>query len=314
MRFLWFLNRRKRKYSRKQINNMNRTASLLYTIGVPSALFLSVFLLFSGSSPGNSVYTDCSDITVPAGMKCIPGGPFVRGSNRVTVDEDSWRKVRDEAPEMTVSVSTFFMDTHEVTFSDYQKCVQAKGCRPARPNYRGYSRPNQPMLGVNWYHAYEYCKWLGKRLPTEAEWEKAARGPNGELYPWGNENADCTRAIIQEKGIKGCRKGTTWDIGSRPPGRYGLYDMAGNSWEWVHDWYSPDYRKCGTDCAGNDPKGPCKGDLRCPGHVKKVVRGGSWWWNGLSTLGSNRRPHFATNRPFHHFGFRCAKTPEKSEN
>jgi len=293
---------------------MNRTASLLYTIGVPSALFLSVFLLFSGSSPGNSVYTDCSDITVPAGMKCIPGGPFVRGSNRVTVDEDSWRKVRDEAPEMTVSVSTFFMDTHEVTFSDYQKCVQAKGCRPARPNYRGYSRPNQPMLGVNWYHAYEYCKWLGKRLPTEAEWEKAARGPNGELYPWGNENADCTRAIIQEKGIKGCRKGTTWDIGSRPPGRYGLYDMAGNSWEWVHDWYSPDYRKCGTDCAGNDPKGPCKGDLRCPGHVKKVVRGGSWWWNGLSTLGSNRRPHFATNRPFHHFGFRCAKTPEKSEN
>jgi len=293
---------------------MNRTASLLYIIGVPSALFLSVFLLFSGSSPGNSVYTDCSDITVPAGMKCIPGGPFVRGSNRVTVDEDSWRKVRDEAPEMTVSVSTFFMDTHEVTFSDYQKCVQAKGCRPARPNYRGYSRPNQPMLGVNWYHAYEYCKWLGKRLPTEAEWEKAARGPNGELYPWGNENADCTRAIIQEKGIKGCRKGTTWDIGSRPPGRYGLYDMAGNSWEWVHDWYSPDYRKCGTDCAGNDPKGPCKGDLRCPGHVKKVVRGGSWWWNGLSTLGSNRRPHFATNRPFHHFGFRCAKTPEKSEN
>ena len=293
---------------------MNRTVSLLYTTGITSALFLSALFLFSGSSSGNAVYSDCTGLEVPAGMKCIPGGPFVRGSSRTTVDEDSWRKVRDEAPEMKVSVHTFFMDTNEVTFSDYQKCVKAKGCRPARPNYRGYSRPNQPMLGVNWYHAHEYCRWLGKRLPTEAEWEKAARGPDGELYPWGNENADCTRAIIQEKGQKGCRKGTTWDVGSRPPGRYGLNDMAGNSWEWVHDWYSPDYKKCGSDCAGTDPKGPCKGELRCPGHVKKVVRGGSWWWNGPYSLGSNRRPHFATNRPFHHFGFRCAKSPEKSEN
>lgn len=293
---------------------MNHTRPYNISSWVIAVLCIGTLLLYGDRSSGSEEYEDCGKITAPSGMKCIPGGPFIRGSNRTAVDEDSWRKVRDEAPETTVSVSTFFMDTDEVTFSSYQKCVRAKGCRPARPNYRGYSAPNQPMLGVNWYHAYEYCKWLGKRLPTEAEWEKAARGPNGELYPWGNENADCTRAIIQEKGKKGCGKGTTWNIGSRPAGRYGLNDMAGNSWEWVHDWYSPDYRKCGSNCAGSDPKGPCGGNLRCPGHVKKVVRGGSWWWNGLYTLGSNRRPHFATNRPYHHFGFRCAQSLEKSGN
>jgi formylglycine-generating enzyme required for sulfatase activity len=293
---------------------MKRILSLLCVAGISAALFIVSLHLLSGSSAGNTGYVDCATSTVPTGMKCIPGGPFIRGSNRTTVDEDSWRKVRDEAPEMTVSVSTFFMDTNEVTFSEYQKCVQAKGCRPARPNYRGYSRPNQPMLGVNWHHAHEYCRWIGKRLPTEAEWEKAARGADGELYPWGNANADCTRAIIQEKGKKGCGKGTTWDVGSRPPNRYGLYDMAGNSWEWVHDWYSADYAKCGAHCAGIDPKGPCEGKLQCPGHTKKVVRGGSWWWNASYTLGSNRRPHYASNRPYHHFGFRCAKSAEKSEN
>jgi len=293
---------------------MKRTLSLLCAAGISASLFMISLHLLSGSSAGNTVYADCAAIAVPPGMKCIPGGPFIRGSNRTTVDEDSWRKVRDEAPEMTVTVNTFFMDTNEVTFSEYQKCVQAKGCRPARPNYRGYSRPNQPMLGVNWYHSHEYCRWAGKRLPTEAEWEKAARGADGELYPWGNTHADCTRAIIQEKGKKGCGKGTTWDVGSRPPNRYGLYDMAGNSWEWVHDWYSADYAKCGAPCAGIDPRGPCGGKLRCPGHTKKVVRGGSWWWNASSTLGSNRRPHYASNRPYHHFGFRCAKSSEKSEN
>ncbi len=253
-------------------------------------------------------HIDCACLEVPQGMKCIPGGVFIRGSNRTTVDEDSGRKVKDEYPEGPVEVSTFFMDTDEVTFANYQECVKAKACPPARPNYRGYSRANQPMLGVNWYHARDYCRWKGKRLPTEAEWEKAARGDHGELYPWGNEKPDCTRAIIQEKKVKGCGKGTTWDVGSRPAYRYGLRDMAGNSWEWVNDWYSPDYKECGALCFGRDPRGPCNGAEKCPGHTKKIVRGGSWWWDGPYALGHNRRPHYPSNKPYHHFGFRCAKT------
>lgn len=257
----------------------------------------------------NSADAGCGKQVPPADMKCIPGGKFIRGSNRTTVDEDSGRKVRDESPEAQVEVSTFFMDTNEVTYSQYQECVKAKGCPPARPNYRGYSRPNQPMLGVSWFHSRDYCRWKGRRLPTEAEWEKAARGDEGQLYPWGNEPADCAKAIIKFKDNKGCGTGVTWDVGSRPAYRYGLHDMAGNSWEWVHDWYSPDYAKCGTACAGQDPRGPCGGSEKCPGHIRKIVRGGSWWWDGLSAIAHNRRPHYPSNKPYHHFGFRCAKTP-----
>ncbi len=280
---------------------------------VACGMFAAV--LFCACNPsvsgGHNTPIPCSSVKEPAGMKCIPGGEFIRGSNRTTVDEDSGRKVKDEFPESKVYVSTFFMDTNEVTFSQYQECVRAGGCKPAKPNYRGYSNPHQPMLGVNWFHARDYCTWVGKRLPTEAEWEKAARGDAGDSFPWGNEPADCTRAIIQEKGKKGCGTGITWDVASRPAYRYGLYDMAGNSWEWVNDWYSESYEKCGQPCFGKDPKGPCDGAEKCQGHTKKVVRGGSWWWDGVYALAYNRRPHYPSNKPFHHFGFRCAKSMNK---
>ncbi|MCB1193269.1 MAG: formylglycine-generating enzyme family protein [Leptospiraceae bacterium] len=240
-------------------------------------------------------------------MKCIPGGEFIRGSNRVSIEEDTGKKIKDEAPIMKITLSTFFMDTNEVTYSDYQKCVKAGGCSKAGPHYRGYSNSNQPMLGLNWYQARDYCKWKGKRLPTESEWEKAARGTEGEEFPWGNDPITCEKAIIQEKGQKGCGLGTTHDVASRPAFRYGLYDMAGNSWEWVNDWYSEDYETCGENCKKKDPQGPCEGVDDCPGYNKKIVRGGSWWWDGEFALGSNRRSHFPSNSPYHHFGFRCAK-------
>ncbi len=284
-------------------------------------LFLLLVLFLFGSASGCKVFGNdlrddegflrCQALVVPEDMRCIPGGPFVRGSDRWTIDEDSKRRIQDEAPESRVTVSTFLMDTFEVTASDYDACVQAGGCAYAKTNYANYSRPKMPKLGVSWYHARDFCKWRGKRLPTESEWEKAARGPDGDLYPWGNTDPDCTKAIIKENGQRGCgiAGGTTWDVGSLPPRRYGLYDIAGNTWEWVQDWYSPSYAKCGPDCFGLDPAGPCKGADRCPGHAHKIVRGGSWWWEAEFTLGHNRRPHFATNQPYHHFGFRCAMSP-----
>ncbi len=295
--------------------NRQNSTKRFFRLILPALFFFIIagVLMMSAlvSCRERSPYLDCRELKVPEGMKCIPGGFFIRGSNRTTVDEDSHRKVQDESPEMRIELSTFFMDTYEVTYSEYQECVKAGGCPPVEPNYRnGYRNPKQPMLGVNWYHARDYCKWRGKRLPTEAEWEKAARGDNGELYPWGNAEADCTRAIIQEKGVKGCGTGKTWDVGSRPAGRYGLYDMAGNSWEWVQDWYSESYGACGKQCEGKDPKGPCNGEDRCPKHTEKVVRGGSWWWDAVYTLGSNRRPHYPSNNPYHHFGFRCARSAE----
>ncbi|GIX42652.1 MAG: hypothetical protein KatS3mg129_2385 [Leptospiraceae bacterium] len=239
-------------------------------------------------------------------MSCIPAGEFIMGYNGYTIEEDTGRKIKDTFPEHKVYLDSYWIDKYEVTYKEYQECVKAKYCPPAGPNYKGYSNPMQPMLGVNWYQAKTYCKWKKKRLPTEAEWEKAARGENGEIYPWGNGPATCEKAIIKEKGKRGCGKGTTWDVGSRPAYRYGLYDIAGNSWEWVEDWYAENYEKCGIDCFQRNPKGPCNGNLECPGHNKKIVRGGSWWWEGEFATGYNRRAHFPENKPFHHFGFRCA--------
>ncbi|MCB1321139.1 MAG: formylglycine-generating enzyme family protein [Leptospiraceae bacterium] len=250
----------------------------------------------------------CADLNVPADMRCIEGGPFLRGSERESINEDSRLKTHDESPVETIIVHTFFMDTTEVTYGAYQRCVQAGGCSPARPNYTGYSRDKQPMLGANWFQARQFCNYYDKRLATEAEWEFAARGPHGDLYPWGNEPATCERAIIKENDEKGCGTGVTWDVASRPVERNGLYDMAGNSWEWVNDWYSESYAACGLNCQGSNPQGPCNGADECPDHKYKVVRGGSWWWDAEHALSSNRRPHFPSNQPFHHFGFRCAKS------
>lgn len=281
-----------------------------------SILYLSTLLLlaslpYCGYLHARSKFVSCDDTEIPSGMKCIPGGPFLRGSNKPSISEDTRKEIYDEAPEMSVTVSTFLLDETEVTFADYQECLKAKGCTYAHANYRGFSNPAMPMLGANWFQAKAYCEWRGKRLPTEAEWEKAARGEKGELYPWGNEPADCTKAIIQEKTedteTRGCGTGKTFDVKSRKAYRYGLYDMAGNSWEWVSDWYAKDYKSCGEACSGLDPKGPCNGANRCPGYTERVLKGGSWWWPASFARGANRRAHFPINKPYHHLGFRCAK-------
>lgn len=263
-------------------------------------------------APDGTVIKPCGE--VPPGMACIPGGPFIRGTDDP--------KKKNAQPAETVWLQTFYMDLYEVTYADYKACQASKECRRGGPLYNDFSRPTQPIVGPNWYAAVRYCEVQGKHLPTEAQWEKAARGPDGARYPWGDEEATCDLAVIKDERGRSCgvlkkrehpKKGRTFVVGSRAPGVYGLYDMAGNAWEWVYDWASPSYAACGDACRGTDPKGPCDGAGKCRGHEQRVVKGGSWYWDSTYATGYHRRTHFPINemQNFHHFGFRCAASLEE---
>ncbi|HRP68764.1 MAG TPA: SUMF1/EgtB/PvdO family nonheme iron enzyme [Turneriella sp.] len=258
----------------------------------------------------------------PDGMECIPGGFYKLGTNRTDFKKELYEL--SAFAEHTVELSPFFIDRYEVTTEEYQRCVVAKKCNAVRSNYPQMRGAKQPQLKANWFEATAYCKTQGKRLPTEAEFEAASRGPQGEDYPWGNEPANCTRAVIKDEHGRGCPHmkdakgfvptperfkdaGNTWEVGSRPIGRYGLYDMAGNAQEWVSDWFVDSLEKCGSACTEKNPKGPCAGKEKCTVSKQKLVKGGAWYWGQMSALAAVRRPYFPENDPPHHFGFRCVK-------
>lgn len=245
-------------------------------------------------------------------MSCIPGGKFTVGT--------------DDGPENAqpahqIELHTFYMDKFEVTYKEYKDCWKKGDCPKGGPFYLDFNRPHQSINGVTWHGAKKYCEVMGKHLPTEAEWEAAARGPDAEVFPWGNDPATCKIAIIRDGRGRSCGvekrgtenwKGRPFIVGSRPAQRYGLYDMAGNSWEYVADWFSPSFAECGDACTGIDPKGPCGGADKCEGNKEKLVKGGSWYWQSEYASGYYRRPQPPNNRPFHHFGFRCAATAEEA--
>jgi len=247
-------------------------------------------------------------------MVFIPAGKFWRGSCNeqsspsctpkapgYTADSSAESLDADETPLKEIYLDSFYIDTFEVTVSQYKKCVDAEAC--GVPGAYAYCNDlnestyeNHPVNCVSWFNAREYCEFVGKRLPTEAEWEKAARGTDGREYPWGNDVATCEYAVINDGGT-GCGKDSTWPIGSKQKGvsPYGVYDMAGNVWEWVADWYSPDYYSRSPD---NNPEGPDSGSER-------VLRGGSWG----SYAGTQRSAFRVSSYPdyLHYFlfGFRC---------
>ncbi len=246
----------------------------------------------------------------PADMACIPAGWFVRGRDDGPANEK---------PSGQAWLQTYYMDLLEVTFAQYHSCVRKGKCQPAKPIYSDFNRAKQPMVAMTWFDARDYCKAVGKQLPTEAQWEKAARGADGDLYPWGNEPVDCSRAVIQDGRGRSCGVaknglarladvGRTFEVPSRPAYRYGIHDLVGNAWEWVADWFSADYAKCGEACQGIDPKGLCAGADRCAKSKEKVLRGGSWYWDASYATGTYRRPYVPENKPTSHFGFRCAAT------
>jgi formylglycine-generating enzyme required for sulfatase activity len=238
----------------------------------------------------------------PEGMACVLGGTFDLG------DPDG--RPEEQTPG-EVYVDTFYMDLTEVTNEAYEGCIEAGQCERPMP-FRRFGGPRQPLVAVSWFDAVHHCEMLGKRLPTEAEWERGAAGPDDTRFPWGDEPLGCERASIKDAQGEGCGREITSPVASYPAGHWGLFDMAGNVHEWVQDRYSDCLRgcdnECGDACFGDNPKGPCGGGLdRCPGHGLRSVRGGSWFWPLERARAQARRGSGAPNRGPHRFGFRCAR-------
>jgi len=226
----------------------------------------------------------------------IPAGTFKMGSTEYD----------DEKPVHEVYLSEYYIDKHEVTNRQYKKFCDATGrSYPSDPDFLAMpdyftSYPDYPVVNVSWDDAAAYCRWAGRRLPTEAEWEKAARGTDGRKYPWGNSEpgaggtyrANYNPGNYTEDGFRHTAPVGSYERGASP---YGCMDMAGNVWEWCSDWYDSDYYGRSAD---NDPTGPSTGSYR-------VLRGGSWRGNARNVRCANRGGGEPSYRRFN-LGFRCA--------
>jgi formylglycine-generating enzyme required for sulfatase activity len=252
----------------------------------------------SPARAGNAI-TNAKDGSV---MVLVPAGSFLRGSaeGQGSANERPQKSI-DERPQKSIHLDTFYIDKHEVSVARYRKCVQAGGC--TTPNTRNCNwgesgREDHPVNCVDWEQARKYCAWAGGRLPSEAEWEKAARGTDGREYPWGSERATCERAVLTEGGA-GCGKGRTWPVGSKAAGDSpcGAQDMAGNVWEWVNDWYDKDYYRSSP---ARNPAGASSGTFR-------VIRGGSWNYFAENLRAAYRTSAAPAARGIH-LGFRCVRT------
>ena len=251
---------------------------------------LAVLSVAGCAWPGDFVDWQPDDYTVNCsnGMCLIPAGSFWMGCNE-SVDTQCGS---DEKPYHEVMLSGYYIDRTEVTQSEFKKCVDAGECGTPDCGWDPTGDPDKPVVCVDWNDATAYCTWAGKRLPTEAEWEKAARGTDGRKYPWGNETATCDYAVMSV-----C-PGDAMDVCSKSPAGdspYGLCDMAGNVWEWVSDWYDSGYY---TYSPALNPTGPVSGSYR-------VIRGGSFDFNSGSLRASNRYDG-SPSVGYGVLGFRCS--------
>jgi len=261
----------------------------------------------------------------PTSMVLIPAGEFTMGTdpaNKLFIKygwEADW--FSDEMPQRKIFLDAYYIDKHEVTVAEYQKFIEAGGYQKkdywteegwrfinttnrTEPWYWGtdeiwkdFNAPGQPVVGVTLYEAMAYAKWAQKRLPTEAEWEKAARGTDGRLWPWGNE-WDVKKVNSWESGL---HKPTP--VGKYPKGAspYGIMDVAGNVWEWCADRYDPEYY---SHIALVNPKSEI-GETY-------TLRGGAWNGNA-AVVRCAVRYSYAPTSAHYAVGFRCAKSPEDKE-
>jgi formylglycine-generating enzyme len=236
----------------------------------------------------------------------IPGGSFTMGCPTSTP-----KCFLYTTPRHDVKIRLFQLMKTEVTVAMYRKCVEAGRCSPPTLGYYNawgkQGREDHPINSVNWIQAKEFCDFVGGRLPSEAEWEYAARGSDGRIYPWGNQPPSCDLAVMDDgkttdpatKRTDGCGRNSTWPICSKIRGNspFGLCDMAGNVSEWTGDCWNRSYQGAPTD-GSVWPSGDCSAH---------VIRGGDWRTSGGAAYG---RSWEKINYPFGYIGLRCAKSLE----
>lgn len=261
------------------------TAALLLVLSSAPA---AVIALTGGSGlPGNFTGKD------GASMLLVPAGDFLMGS-------PEGEGLSDERPQHRVQIDAFYLDTYEVTVARYEKFLDETG--HVRPDFWPYDETREyaerPVVGVAWSGAQAYCEWAGKRLPTEAEWEYAARGNDGRRYPWGDADPTAQLANTSKSWSYNFYKDRLEPVGRHPDARspFGIHDMAGNVWEWVADWYDAKYYARSPE---NNPPGPRDGSM-------KVLRGGSWNFAGKYSRTSSRLRYEPRHRAAD-IGFRCAQ-------
>jgi formylglycine-generating enzyme required for sulfatase activity len=297
---------------------MKSTPAVSYSNAKPASLALIVLLLVGcGGTRATPIALPTEAAlgdtwTRPADgmvMVYVPGGIFPMGSDGSDPGADT-----DEFPQHSVTLDGFWIDRTKVTNRQFAAFLDQKDSREEggktwlelddetcliegvdgkfRPR-SGYA--DHPVIEVSWYGVVAYCEWAGGRLPTEAEWEYAARGSDGRIYPWGNDAPTCEQAQFA-----GC-EGDTVPVDSRPEGASwcGTLDMAGNVWEWVNDRYDRDYY--GRSPLEN-PTGPETGNYR-------VLRGGSFYFDESYARAASRNAYYPVTR-YEDFGFRCARSEE----
>jgi formylglycine-generating enzyme required for sulfatase activity len=268
-------------------------------------------------------------------MVLVPAGRFEMGSTGEEIEaayqlgkkydketKKSW--FEGEKPRHRVWVDAFYMDKTEVTTLEYRQFIEAGGYKHKKywseegwkfiekekirePGYLTDSRfnqPDHPVVGVSWYEAAAYARWAEKRLPTEAQWEKAARGSDGRRYPWGNEAVDGKRANYCDVKCDRSWKDTSEDDGypytapvgsyDRGTSPYGIHDLSGNVWEWVQDWYDADYYS----------RSPERNPVNDKAATYRVLRGGGWYFDPARLRAANRLGDAPGGRDSN-LGFRC---------
>ena len=257
-------------------------------------IFFSVFVLAGAGDPNDG------RASVKTEMILIPAGPFTMGSTEVDIKwvatkffSESLEWYQDETPAREVSLEAFQIDKYEVTneeFLKFREAVQGRG--PKYMDEPRFNKRNHPVVGISWQDANDYCQWAKKRLPTEAEWEKAARGNDGRYYPWGNK-PDPTLANV--RGLEDENRYTA-PVGDYEDGKspFGVHDLAGNVWEWTADWYLP--------YPGNQQESDLYGESL------KVIKGGSWKSN-MDLARSAIRGKAIPDQPQNYIGFRCVGDP-----
>jgi serine/threonine-protein kinase len=243
----------------------------------------------------------------------VPAGEFLMGSSQADLDLafkacPTCEFFNGEKPQHKVYLDAFWIDKTDVTNAMYAKCVQAGACQPpsdkgseTRSTYYGDSRyDNYPVIYVSWDAATAYCTWAGRRLPTEADWEKAARGMDGRKYPWGNQEPDAN-LLNFNNNVQDTTEVGHYQTGASP---YGALDMAGNVQQWAADWYDTTYYASSPDRNPTGPTGPTKTTGGEREDNLRAMRGGDWY-SRAETVRSTVRVGF--NAQDAYLGFRCVR-------